>query len=57
IEALNGIHQWEDERQEFFKAEINNKSSGKVYSDKKIISVVRVVMKRNGVMDSYHQSW
>nr|GEU42622.1 hypothetical protein [Tanacetum cinerariifolium] len=26
IEALNGIHHWEDERQDFFKAKINNRS-------------------------------
>ncbi|GJZ33097.1 hypothetical protein Tco_0578533 [Tanacetum coccineum] len=42
----NGVHHWEDTRQYFFKAEINNTSPGKVYSDKKIISVVRVVVKR-----------
>ncbi|GKD60062.1 hypothetical protein Tco_1297571 [Tanacetum coccineum] len=46
IEALNGIHHWEYARQDFFKAEINNISLVKVYSDKKIISVVRVVVKR-----------
>ncbi|GKD10216.1 hypothetical protein Tco_1189901 [Tanacetum coccineum] len=46
IEALNGIHNWEDTRQDFFKAEINNITPCKVYSDKKIISVVRVVVKR-----------
>ncbi|GKA91876.1 hypothetical protein Tco_0813801 [Tanacetum coccineum] len=46
IEALNGIHHWEDSRQDFFKAEINNRSPGKVYSNKKIISIVRVVVKR-----------
>ncbi|GJS64380.1 hypothetical protein Tco_0678944 [Tanacetum coccineum] len=44
--ALNGIHHWEDTRQDFFKAEINNQTSRNVYSDKKIISVVRVVVKR-----------
>ncbi|GJU45984.1 hypothetical protein Tco_1203250 [Tanacetum coccineum] len=46
IEALNGIHHWEDGRQDFFKVEINNRTPDKVYSDKRIISVVRVVMKR-----------
>ncbi|GKA55460.1 hypothetical protein Tco_0754409 [Tanacetum coccineum] len=46
IEAQNGIHPWEDRRQDFFKAEINNILPGKVYSDKRIISVVRVVVKR-----------
>ncbi|GJX59471.1 hypothetical protein Tco_0290861 [Tanacetum coccineum] len=46
IEALNGIHYWEDRRQDFLKAEINNISPRKVYSDKRIISVVRVMVKR-----------
>ncbi|GJX56355.1 hypothetical protein Tco_0286252 [Tanacetum coccineum] len=41
IEALNGIHHWEDARQDFFKAEIINTSPGKVYFDKKIISVIQ----------------
>ncbi|GJR76159.1 hypothetical protein Tco_0088524 [Tanacetum coccineum] len=34
IEALNGIHHWKDTRQDFFKAEINNRTLGSVYSDK-----------------------
>ncbi|GKC13988.1 hypothetical protein Tco_1010770 [Tanacetum coccineum] len=34
----------EDSRQDFFKAEINNRTPGNVYSDKKIIAVVRVVL-------------
>ncbi|GJS45605.1 hypothetical protein Tco_0595726 [Tanacetum coccineum] len=46
IEALNAIHHWEDARHDFFKAYINNRSPGKVYSDKRIISVVRVDVKR-----------
>ncbi|GJS72616.1 hypothetical protein Tco_0705457 [Tanacetum coccineum] len=46
IEAPNGIHHWDDARQDFFKAKINNITPGKVYSDKKIISVVRVFVKR-----------
>nr|GEX73365.1 hypothetical protein [Tanacetum cinerariifolium] len=46
IKALNGIHHWEDGRQDFFKAEISNISPGKVYSYKRIIYVVRVVVKR-----------
>nr|GEY22066.1 hypothetical protein [Tanacetum cinerariifolium] len=45
IKALNGIHQWEDGRQDFFKAEISNISPGKVYSYKRIIYVVRVFVK------------
>ncbi|GKB22155.1 hypothetical protein Tco_0856078 [Tanacetum coccineum] len=44
--SLDEIHYWEDGRQDFFKAEINNISPGKVYSDKRITSVVRVVVKR-----------
>ncbi|GJX42177.1 hypothetical protein Tco_0257167 [Tanacetum coccineum] len=46
IEALNGIHYWEDGRQDFFKAAINNRSPDKVYSDKRIILVVKVVVKK-----------
>ncbi|GKD09053.1 hypothetical protein Tco_1188738 [Tanacetum coccineum] len=52
IEALNGIHHWEDVRQDFFKAEINNTTPGNVYFDKKIILVVKVDVKRKWVMDS-----
>ncbi|GJZ75617.1 hypothetical protein Tco_0640082 [Tanacetum coccineum] len=36
IEALNGIHHWEDARKDFFKAELGNMSLDKVYSDKRI---------------------
>ncbi|GJU27764.1 hypothetical protein Tco_1166385, partial [Tanacetum coccineum] len=36
----------QDDRQDFFKAEINNRPPDKVYSDKRIISVVRVDVKR-----------
>ncbi|GKD96246.1 hypothetical protein Tco_1380143 [Tanacetum coccineum] len=36
----------EDRRQDFFKEEINNRSPDKVYSDKIIVSVVRVDVKR-----------
>nr|GEY74624.1 hypothetical protein [Tanacetum cinerariifolium] len=46
IEALNGIHHWEDARKNFFKAELGNRSSNKVYSYKRIIFVVRVVVKK-----------
>ncbi|GJY61492.1 hypothetical protein Tco_0462149 [Tanacetum coccineum] len=46
IEAQNGIHHWEDGRQDFFKVKINNKSLDKVYSDKRIILIVRVDVKR-----------
>nr|GEW20955.1 hypothetical protein [Tanacetum cinerariifolium] len=37
---------WEDARKYFFKAELGKRSSNKVYSDKRIISVVKVTMKR-----------
>ncbi|GJQ91943.1 nucleic acid-binding, OB-fold-like protein [Tanacetum coccineum] len=37
IESLNGIHHWEDARQDFFKAKINNRSPGKVYLEKRIM--------------------
>ncbi|GJZ89813.1 hypothetical protein Tco_0661740 [Tanacetum coccineum] len=46
IDALNGIHHWEDARKDFFKAKMGNRSSDKVYSDKRIISVVKVNVKR-----------
>ncbi|GJS95996.1 hypothetical protein Tco_0802964 [Tanacetum coccineum] len=46
IEALNGIHHWEDGRQDFFKAAINNRSPDKVYFDKRIILVVKVDVKK-----------
>nr|GEZ12531.1 hypothetical protein [Tanacetum cinerariifolium] len=43
---LQGTTFKEDGRQDFFKAEINNRSPDKVYSDKRIISVVWVDVKR-----------
>nr|GEX75558.1 hypothetical protein [Tanacetum cinerariifolium] len=46
IKALNGIHQWEGARQDFFKAEFNNRTPGNVYSDNKIISIAKVIVKR-----------
>ncbi|GJV15817.1 hypothetical protein Tco_1361140 [Tanacetum coccineum] len=46
FEALNGIHHWEGSRIEFFKAEISNRSEGKVYSDLMIKSVVHIVVKK-----------
>ncbi|GJR42560.1 reverse transcriptase domain-containing protein [Tanacetum coccineum] len=39
-------HIQEEARQDFFKAQINNQTPGNVYSNKKIISVVRVVVKK-----------
>ncbi|GKD07026.1 hypothetical protein Tco_1186711 [Tanacetum coccineum] len=46
IEALNGIHHWEDGIQDFFKAKINNRSPYKIYSNNRIILVIRVDVKR-----------
>ncbi|GKD44512.1 hypothetical protein Tco_1269157, partial [Tanacetum coccineum] len=46
FEALNSIHHWDDVRKDFFKADMGNRSSYKVYSDKRIIYVVRVVVKK-----------
>ncbi|GJZ50656.1 hypothetical protein Tco_0604846 [Tanacetum coccineum] len=46
IDALNGIHHWDDARKDFFKAEMGNRSSDKVYSDKRIIFVVKVNVKK-----------
>ncbi|GJS19510.1 hypothetical protein Tco_0448142 [Tanacetum coccineum] len=46
IKSLNGIHHWEDRRHDFFKAEINNMSPDKVYSNKRIISVIRIDVKK-----------
>ncbi|GKA41593.1 hypothetical protein Tco_0734253 [Tanacetum coccineum] len=46
VDALNGIHHWEDKRKYFFKAEMGNKSTHKVYYDKKIITVVSVDVKK-----------
>ncbi|GJU40801.1 hypothetical protein Tco_1193758 [Tanacetum coccineum] len=43
FEALNGIHHWEDRKIDFFQAEMSNRSEGKVYSNLKIKSVVRIV--------------
>ncbi|GKC28490.1 hypothetical protein Tco_1035784 [Tanacetum coccineum] len=45
IDAVNDIHHWEDARKDFFKAEMGNRSSEKVYSDKRIISFVKVDVK------------
>ncbi|GJZ50305.1 hypothetical protein Tco_0604495 [Tanacetum coccineum] len=42
----SGTTSKEDARQDFIKEEINNRSPGKVYSDKRIISVIRVDVKR-----------
>ncbi|GJY92300.1 hypothetical protein Tco_0508082 [Tanacetum coccineum] len=46
FEALNGIHHWEDNKIDFFKEEMTNRSEGKIYSDLRIKSVVRIVVKK-----------
>ncbi|GKE48032.1 hypothetical protein Tco_1479290 [Tanacetum coccineum] len=40
------IHHWEDDCKDFFKAEMGNMSIHKVYSNKKIITVTNVKVKR-----------
>ncbi|GKD73262.1 hypothetical protein Tco_1331544 [Tanacetum coccineum] len=46
FEALNGIYHWEDRKTDFFKAELSNRLEGKVYSDLRIKSVVRIMVKK-----------
>ncbi|GJV78706.1 hypothetical protein Tco_1514576 [Tanacetum coccineum] len=46
FEALNGIHHWEDNRIDFFKEEMSTRTEGNVYSDLRIKSVVRIVVKK-----------
>ncbi|GJW94100.1 hypothetical protein Tco_0173772 [Tanacetum coccineum] len=46
FEALNGIHHWDGDRIDFFKAEMSTITEGIVYSDFRIKSVVRVVVKK-----------
>ncbi|GJW87697.1 hypothetical protein Tco_0163037 [Tanacetum coccineum] len=45
FEALNGNH-WEDSKIDFFKAQMSTRTEGSVYSDLRIKSVVRVVVKK-----------
>ncbi|GJU02616.1 hypothetical protein Tco_1112954 [Tanacetum coccineum] len=42
FEALNGIHHWEDNRLDLFKAGMSARTEGNVYSDLRIKSVVYV---------------
>nr|GEU73918.1 hypothetical protein [Tanacetum cinerariifolium] len=42
VDALNGIHHWDAMRKDFFKAEMSNRSTHKVYYDKRIITFVVV---------------
>ncbi|GJT17335.1 receptor-like cytoplasmic kinase 176 [Tanacetum coccineum] len=46
VDALNGIHHWDDMKKDFFKAEMGNRSTHKVYSNKRIIIVVSVNVKK-----------
>ncbi|GJY02977.1 hypothetical protein Tco_0361129 [Tanacetum coccineum] len=46
FEALNGIHHWEDSRIDFFKAKMSTRTEGNVYSDLRIKSVVRIMVKK-----------
>ncbi|GJZ73069.1 hypothetical protein Tco_0637215 [Tanacetum coccineum] len=46
FEALNGIQYWKDNKIDFFKAEMSNRSEGKIYSDLRIKFVVRIVVKK-----------
>ncbi|GJW41352.1 hypothetical protein Tco_0067197 [Tanacetum coccineum] len=45
VNAPNGIHHWDDMRKDFFKAEMGNRSTHKVYSGKRIITAVSVDVK------------
>ncbi|GKB80535.1 hypothetical protein Tco_0947430 [Tanacetum coccineum] len=36
IDALNGIHDWDDTRKDFFKAEMSNRSSHKMVNENRI---------------------
>ncbi|GKD81965.1 hypothetical protein Tco_1348804 [Tanacetum coccineum] len=46
FEALNGIHHWEEDKIDFFKAGTSAVTEGNVYSDLRIKSVVRLVVKK-----------
>ncbi|GJX61468.1 hypothetical protein Tco_0294368 [Tanacetum coccineum] len=46
FEALNGIHHWEDNKIDFFKAEMSTRKKGKIYSDLRIKSLVRIEVKK-----------
>ncbi|GJT87748.1 calcium-transporting ATPase 10 [Tanacetum coccineum] len=54
IDALNGIHHCDYARNDFFKAEMGNRSSHKVYSDKRIIFVVKVNVKKKSKEKLHH---
>nr|GEV28404.1 putative ribonuclease H-like domain-containing protein [Tanacetum cinerariifolium] len=46
FEALNGIHHWEENRIDFFKAGISAVTGGNVFSNLRIISVLRIDVKK-----------
>nr|GEZ12406.1 hypothetical protein [Tanacetum cinerariifolium] len=46
FKALNGIHHWEEDRIDFFKAGMSAITKGNVYSDLRIKSVVRIIVKK-----------
>ncbi|GJS77428.1 hypothetical protein Tco_0727309 [Tanacetum coccineum] len=46
FEALNGIHHWEENRIDFFKAGMSAVTEGNVFSDLRIKSVVRIDVKK-----------
>ncbi|GKC86770.1 hypothetical protein Tco_1147419 [Tanacetum coccineum] len=46
FEALNGIHHWEEDRIDFFKAGMSVVTEGNIYSDLRIKLVVHIVVKK-----------
>ncbi|GJT10607.1 hypothetical protein Tco_0857649 [Tanacetum coccineum] len=46
FEALNGIHHWEEDIIDFFKARMSAVTEENIYSDLRIKSVIRVVAKK-----------
>ncbi|GJR99631.1 hypothetical protein Tco_0316140 [Tanacetum coccineum] len=46
FEALNGIHHWQDNKINFFKVEMSTRKEGKIYSDLRIKSLVRIEVKK-----------
>ncbi|GJU62375.1 hypothetical protein Tco_1244210 [Tanacetum coccineum] len=46
FEALNGIHHWEENRIDFFKAGMSTVTKGNFFSDLRIKSVVRIDVKK-----------
>ncbi|GKA48410.1 hypothetical protein Tco_0741368 [Tanacetum coccineum] len=54
FEALNGIHDWEEDKIDFFKAGMSVVTEGNVYSDLRIKSVVHLpILSMNDVEDMY----